>query len=273
MIEGYDASVDIITKYGVPVEGAPVGARILSLPNVGRCDHTYAHYIANILDDDIGQAEAVGGALGEENSPIVAFLKDDMEDRNALGRYYGFDEMVRMASARGFSCGMRTATLARRSGPGLRRGGRRRLRYRISAYHDAGALSDFRIGEYATDRNGFGYEGDGVAFESNYTTLGSFGAALVGEAAPAPPSDPIQVCYGGIFAASASSIRGDAAVWTRAEGMLSRGDNIQEGHYMERLWGALLARPLEPDQADVLRQYSDGVLRDETFAGALFKSL
>jgi hypothetical protein len=45
----------------------------------------------------------------------------------------------------------------------------------------------------------------------------------------------IQVCYGGIFAASTSSIfKQDMDVWRALEKALERGNNIQEGHYAER---------------------------------------
>ena len=42
------------------------------------------------------------------------------------------------------------------------------------------------------------------------------------------------------------------------ETSLSRGDNIVEGHYAERLWGALLATPLQEFQIEALRQFSTG---------------
>lgn len=42
-------SIHIITKCGSPVLGAPDFSTIIELPNVGRCDHTYAWYIANLL--------------------------------------------------------------------------------------------------------------------------------------------------------------------------------------------------------------------------------
>ena len=37
----------ITSKCNKPVIGAPDYATVISLPNVGRCDHSYAHWIAN----------------------------------------------------------------------------------------------------------------------------------------------------------------------------------------------------------------------------------
>jgi hypothetical protein len=51
----------------------------------------------------------------------------------------------------------------------------------------------------------------------------------------------LPVCFGGSFAAARSSIaRLPREVWRKLAGALARGDNIEESHYMERLWAALL---------------------------------
>ena len=54
-----------------------------------------------------------------------------------------------------------------------------------------------------------------------------------------------QMCYGGSFATRREHIRRwPVALWQWFATQLSRGDNIAEGHYMARLWAALLAPPL-----------------------------
>ena len=54
-----------------------------------------------------------------------------------------------------------------------------------------------------------------------------------------------QMCYGGSFATRRDQIRRwPVALWQWLATQLSRGDNIAEGHYTERLWAALLAPPL-----------------------------
>jgi hypothetical protein len=45
--------VTIYSKCGNEVKGAPEGATVIILPNVGRVDHAYAYHLANLpLDTD-----------------------------------------------------------------------------------------------------------------------------------------------------------------------------------------------------------------------------
>jgi hypothetical protein len=67
-------SIHVITKCGYPVVGAPDSAIILTLPNVGRCDHTYAYYIANLLPQLVPDVK--------KSNSIVVFLKDDISNKN-----------------------------------------------------------------------------------------------------------------------------------------------------------------------------------------------
>ena len=68
--EGYNvSSISVMSKCGTPVNMAPHGAKVFVLPNVGRCDHSYAKYITTFLNStayDIGKPS------------IVLFLKDSM---------------------------------------------------------------------------------------------------------------------------------------------------------------------------------------------------
>ena len=53
-------------------------------------------------------------------------------------------------------------------------------------------------------------------------------------------------------------------VWSRLTSLLSRGNNIEEGHYAERLWAALLSPPLDThDVAAVQRAAGSNVMRPE----------
>jgi len=62
--KGFDiSSIHVVTKCGKEVEGAPTSAAIEKMPNVGRCDHTYAHYITTIMDQKVKK--------GEESDSIV----------------------------------------------------------------------------------------------------------------------------------------------------------------------------------------------------------
>ncbi len=266
--DGYDiASMHVITKCGYPVKGVPDLATIEELPNVGRCDHSYAYYINNHLDQKVAKSE-------EENS-VVVFLKDDMDRRTVhQGGQYGhkhpyndLETMIQLASSQnGFSCGLRVSESIRFPND--------TNKYSISAYHKTNTLFKFNLTDYEDNRKGFNYTSDQVKFVSDYPNLGSFYHTLVTNRSSTP--DIVQVCYGGIFAASASALKSnDASIWKSAERRLSRGNNIQEGHYMERLWGLLLSKPLESFQVAALRNHSDALneLDKKAMLGALLKKI
>ena len=128
-----------------------------------------------------------------------------------------------------------------------------------SAYHDKGDLFTWTLKEYEKGVEDY-HTGDGVPFESEtVSSVGDFYTSL--NANPLP--DLVQVCYQGMFAASTANIfKQDAHVWKAMEKSLSRGDNVEEGHYAERLWGALLATPLQAFQIEALRQFSTRVRED-----------
>jgi hypothetical protein len=50
-------------------------------------------------------------------------------------------------------------------------------------------------------------------------------------------------------------------VWEKIEDSLMRGDNIEEGHFAERSWAALLSNPLEDFQVEALKKHSSKVIR------------
>merc|ERR1712232_83757 len=57
-----------------------------------------------------------------------------------------------------------------------------------------------------------------------------------------PSSTVVPVCYGGTFAASSSSISAaHKEFWPVLEESLRRGNHIEEGDFVKRLWAALLA--------------------------------
>ena len=221
--KGYEAdiaSIHVITKCGVPVEGAPDNATLEVLPNVGRCDHTYAHYITTILDQKVLVKEQAvqGHGHSHEKDSIVVFLKDNQILHQGTGKQNNFESMVRLASSsNGFACGVLPTSIQVDGDKVF-----------ISAYHEVKKLFEFTLGRY---RKGENTQSEVESFESVYRNIGvlynSLGAGLL-------PAEVVQVCYGGIFAASVPNIKNiDWPIWEKVEQMLSRGDNIQEGHYME----------------------------------------
>eukprot|EP00980_Cylindrotheca_fusiformis_P027811 scaffold22560_cov135-Cylindrotheca_fusiformis.AAC.22 len=266
MIQGrFDiVSVHVISKCGYPVRGAPPGATIQVLPNVGRCDHSYAYYISNVLDKKL----QLGKNGGNGENAVVAFLKDNAGARNLHqpGRWNSFQAMAEVASSEaGFSCGIVPGKW-RKSDP----------THVMSAYGDLATLRQFNIPTYSS-RNDYGQ--DGQPFGSDFATWDMFYKHLFGGIDPTS-SEPelVQVCFGGVFAASVKNIKKrKMELWKNAETSLSRGDNIQEGHYMERMWGLLLASPLEQYQMEAMKSYVDyifrpgyeGGTRNEPFVGLL----
>ena len=98
------ASVHVITKCGKADrarETAPDYVTIQEYENVGRCDHTYAHYITTILPHIV--------KAGEEKDTVAIFLKDDISAANfhQSGHWNDFEGLVRAAaSEHGFGCGI-----------------------------------------------------------------------------------------------------------------------------------------------------------------------
>jgi hypothetical protein len=76
------------------VIGVSPNATIEVLPNVGRCDHSYAHYITTVLDQKL-QEHNDTQAMGGEDA-LVVFLKDVAGARNLhqTGRWTSFTDMV-----------------------------------------------------------------------------------------------------------------------------------------------------------------------------------
>ena len=64
----------------------------------------------------------------------------------------------------------------------------------------------------------------------------------------------IPVCMGGMFSSTVSQLKKRKSVWGTIENKLSRGDNIEEGHFAERSWAGLLSKPLSPYAIDKLKE-------------------
>ena len=253
-IEGFAniASIHVISKCGHKVEGAPMGAVIQMLPNVGRCDHSYAYFITTILPK-------LTTSKDDKNS-IVVFLKDTSQEEAEEWKQslVPLKSLVRIAlSSNGFACG-----LIELKGKGMIHVPEGQL---LSPYHDRATLFEFTMKSY-------GAVVDGKPFHVGDRTLGDFYNSL--NARPSSP-DLVQVCYGGIFAASTENIfKQNLRVWTTLEKALERGDNIQEGHFAERIWGSLLATPLEAFQIEALRNHSTGVrIQNGAIHGSLFSPI
>ena len=108
--------------------------------------------------------------------------------------------------------------------------------------------------------------------------------------------DLVQVCYGGSFAATTEQVLlspssgqdeeeppssdADATTrldsvfefWNNIEQSLSRANNLEEGHFMERTWAALFTKPIPSYQQKAIREYSSHVMfRQSSFVGPLVR--
>lgn len=263
-IEHHIESIHVITKCGENVTGVPNITTVERLPNIGRCDHSYAYYLHNILDQKIEK--------GEENESVVLFLKDDISEDNKhqIGSLVPIQSMIDTASStNGFACRLQ---------PGIHNPGQESLKryvapgrplYSYSAYHHTSTLMTFTMNEYERNQKGYNVSNE-VKFRSNFTNIGEF----FGDLGDLSMQKLVPLCYGGVFAASVSNIkRQDSSVWQKLETILSRGDNIEEGHYAERSWAMLLSLPLEDYKLDALLQYTDNVSIRGALTGPLLKMI
>merc|ERR1711953_1494500 len=83
------------------------------------------------------------------------------------------------------------------------------------------------------------------------------------------------VCYGGGFAATREAVLGvPLDMWSRLMASLSRGDNIEEGHFMERSWAGLLTQRLYTNtDTEKLRCMANGAVVSSPWEGSLQEAM
>jgi Protein of unknown function (DUF3431) len=241
-------SITIITKCNATIAGAPPDADIIVLPNVGRCDHSYAHWIRH-------------NYVSTGNSPdVVVFLKDERSNENIhqAGYWASLPDMLHTAYEQGFACGMRPTSINR---DGV---------FYLSAYHDTAALMEFAKKEYGYQSERYG-SNKVDPFESKFENMG----AWVKDMRLPIPQNLMQACYGGSFAVSLEAIRShEETVWIKLLDSLARGDSIEEGHFAERIWAGLLADPPTPYEITLLRNYSCCVANyTDSYVGTLKREI
>ena len=264
-------TISIFSKCRKQVIGAPENANIIRLENVGRCDHTYAHFMAKYRSKSKDK--------GSKNSDYVVFLKDnDNSHRNHYSRHKKLDEMIPLAKEFGFACHEETNWV-------WSEGTLLNPVCQISYYHDWDSLRKFEVEKYSRLRRDDNMEfqsqtgealGDyaeimGIKPHRVSSSMGNHGTDV---SMVSNQHDIVPVCYGGNFIAQSEQILNrDTVFWERIESSLSRSNNIAEGHFMERLWGTILAKPLQQHLTSrVLRQARyDGCRADKNHLGALRK--
>lgn len=240
-------AITVISKCGSEVDPAwlPLGkdgstlAKIMTLPNTGRCDHTMAYWMARMPPP----ADA---------NELVVFLKDSLDyqmgEANAKMGTRSLPEVLTIAKNRGFGC-------VRSPVPG------------ISAFHITDEIDGFHLDTY---KGGMPIKNSNKGFQnSNLANLGAWKEMLGLSEYLTRPLMP--VCYGGMYAVQKRRIAEiPRSVWSRLEESLLRGDNIIEGHYAERIWAGLLSEPVAPNHVRQLLDVSRYMInRYNSVVGAL----
>ena len=261
--------VTIYSKCGVTVNelsemarqtATPV--RLIHLSNVGRCDHTYAHHLATHYDRF-------------EDTDVIVFVKDSHIAHSRGRTKVSLAQLVRHATEHpvGFACGR--YMFPKRRGlhftnvavwPDM-------MWMKMTAYkHAWDQHTRLREKEIQSGANASVMDDTTtVSFEAPDANLGRWILRLFVRAlneeelyvkANAPQFDlatlvrsPVtRVCLGGVFAAKTVNVRSmPRALWNQLAQILSRGDNIEEGHFAERSWAMLLSPPpTEAEQSHVL---------------------
>jgi hypothetical protein len=255
-------------------------ARVVTLPNVGRVDHTIAFHMVNLPMDS-------------NPREIVLFVKDTLpyvHQRRSSPAHFT-EILAEAASQFGFGCGLKpernplkislvtmwkdrfvcflsTVKLIFFLQP-LAKHPRTSFHCsppfdrNISIWHVSSILKSFSMDKY-TQNDAKYTKVDNVTFHSGV----SFKEWLTMMDISLPTLS--QVCYGGNFAAKVAHILKIKQNSARLLESLSRGDNIIEGHYAERSWAGLLSSPLPEGVQSKLLSLSRGTVPYLDMVGALY---
>jgi hypothetical protein len=242
------SDITIVSKCGKEVEGINslemtfgVSAKVKRLPNVGRCDHSYANWVR----DNYSRIEEEFKTLSEEdvNEDLVLFIKDN---NYHVDSYVPFPEVFTAAVDSGFGCVMKIGYELFLDCQGENCRARETDTMGISLpgdpyteshlpleLHYKGYIDAFNIPKYTRIERD-----ENLLFKSQYDTLKEWrdDMGLV-----FPDSEYINVCYGGAFLFQKRGVLLQSeSAWANLEIGLSRGDNIQEGHFAERSWASII---------------------------------
>jgi len=201
-------------------------SHVVVLPNVGRCDHSYAHHFAS---------------MPSEGPPLLLLTKDtDIAQRfhqpmNVMTPPR-LDSALQVAALHGFGCATTYTSgsayflwdkIIRHSVP---------CHSQDSAIATNATISSLRkVNDCMTHKKGF---------QAPTRPLGRWAESVGLNASTTQAIAP--VCVGGSFAVSRVAAQRAPLNfgWGPVARALGRGDNIEEGHFMERLWAMLLSGSL-----------------------------
>ena len=256
-------NVTIYSKCGAVAPTAnPLSAwsqTVVELPNVGRCDHTYAYHMAEKFWD-LADATIFIKDSYDPNSPQADRVAGGLDAPRKVD--YTWEHLKRDGVTCLYDSG---------------------ASHGASVWHETQPLSQWKLAGYSADKlaqrlrgNAEEHsEGDDASqapvsdrqtaftkqqqqqFQSNVRPLGAWLKQTMGIDLAERTLWP--VCYGGLFGATKKTIHGTSRTsWEQMRDSLTRGDNIEEGHYAERSWLGLLSQPLAESHARKLQSAATG---------------
>ena len=188
-----------------------------SVPDVGRFEYTYATWIAS----------HVSTFSPSSDNGAVVFMHDLFDKENSQWFWWGVKDLLKIVARNGFACVETTI-----EDPPIDKN--RILAEEIkSIYHLTTKWKRFSFQDKSH-----------VNFQSSSRSLGNFTKLILQQ--DVTRSKYLPVCYGGLFATTREQLTLiDEDVWKTLKAELSRGHDIEESHFTERLWGALLSKPLD----------------------------
>ena len=216
---------------------------IQQLPNVGRCDHTYATYI-------LEHYEYIQSSDQKHQNDIIFFIKDNDYHHD---QFYTFSEIFTFTVQTGFGCVEKPVCDCNNDQCNAHKD-------IPLAFHGQKQLNTFSINTH--NRMERDHESKS-AFKTK--TYKKFKDWKDGMGFHIPRSVAIPVCYGGMFAIQQKQILNQSKqVWENVVNSLGRGNNIVEGHFAERIWAAALSESNE----EYAKVVSDAVM---THVNGLFE--
>lgn len=224
-------SITVISKCGTEVKGLNQDFHVIQENNVGRNDGSYLLWITTRL---------------EEIDPhsIVLFMKDTQSKRESSR---SISDMLDTVATREFACG----NAAVDQDP-----------FSASVYHDSETLGKFSMSRYDSINKHYGED---EQFKSRFKNLAEW-RKVVGYESQHKLLEP--VCYGGVFAVSSKKLFevGDGILNVML-GTLTRGNNVEEEHFMERTWASMLTKPMNKQDEEKILNFADMV--DENTSGTM----
>lgn len=231
------------------------------------------------LDKSNSDSDGMDDDVMYQPQDHVLFIKDNDNAYRRDEARIPWKRMKTKTTTKGFSCSCR---LTRELLPNMK----------TTNVASLSSLGGFHLELYKRPYSQIGTDADTVPFSSTFKSLENWarsvqiGLKLGSEAPVLPDGDEyrkrkvqvsssrrkaffspysqhfVPICYGGHFMATIERIMlAPLEDWNLIVDSLSRGDNIEEGHFMERLWAALLSQPITRAEEEAFLEMDYAVIR------------